>query len=194
EVAYRAAAATATSTGVSAGKAQDASDGAVVPLTIRTRVFGPIRGRLEVPMDGDRVRWRPRLVFPGLRDNELLTRRSDPPRRAPILARDGRTIVSGPAGARVPSAAGSGIAGQVGPGQTAAEQEAVYARGFPRTAPFGRGGLEAILETRVAGTPGGTLLAGRRVVARASPRPARPARTTIDLGLESAAQTALAGR
>ncbi|MEA2352516.1 MAG: penicillin-binding protein, partial [Thermoleophilaceae bacterium] len=81
-----------------------------------------------------------------------------------------------------------------GPATTAAERDAVYARGFPHAWPVGRGGLEAMLEKRVAGTPGGRLLTGSRVVARAAPRAAGPVRSTIDLGLESAAQTALAGR
>jgi cell division protein FtsI/penicillin-binding protein 2 len=145
-------------------------------------------------MSGTSVKWSPRLVFPALRRGELLTRRSEPPRRAAILDRRGDTIVSGPASARAPSGAGSGIAGLLDSGATAAARDAVYARGFPHAWPVGQTGLEAILEGRVAGTPGGRLYAGRRLVASAVPRPARGLRTTIDLRLESAAQTALAGR
>lgn len=194
EAAYRSAAATATATAVEAGDVRDADGGAVVPLTLRTRVFGTMRGDLEVPMSGASVKWSPRLVFPALRRGEILTRRSEPPRRASILARDGGAIASGPATARAPTTLGLGISGAVGPPETAAGREAVYARGFPHSWPVGLGGLEAILETRVAGTPGGRLLAGPRVVASASPRAARAVRTTIDLQLESAAQIALAGR
>src|SRR5438105_2921046 len=80
------------------------------------------------------------------------------------------------------------------PAATVAERGALYARGFPRDWPVGHGGLEAILETQVAGRPGGTLYAGTRRVASAAPRPAHAVRTTIDLGLESSAQSALAGR
>ena len=46
----------------------------------------------------------------------------------------------------------------------------------------------------MAGRPGGTLYGGTRRIASAAPHPAPAVRTTIDLGLESAAQSALAGR
>jgi transpeptidase family protein len=194
DAAYRSAAATATATAIEAGDPRDSDEGAVIPVTLRTRVFGKMRGDLEVSMSGSRVKWSPRLVFPALRRGELLTRRSEPSRRASILARDGGTIVSGPATNRAPTTLGIAISGAVGQAETTAGREAVYARGFPHDWPVGLGGLEALLETRVAGTPGGTLLAGPRVVARARPRAAHAARTTIDLRLEAAAQTALAGR
>ena len=69
------------------GKAHDIDDGAAVAVTLRTRVFGRIRGRVEMKMSGSSVKWSPRLVFPGLPRGQLLTRRSDPPRRAGILDR-----------------------------------------------------------------------------------------------------------
>src|SRR5207244_142914 len=148
----------------------DAPGGAAVPREFRTRLFGTLTGRLELPMAGSRVKWSPELVFPGLQRGQILNRRSDPPRRAAILARDGRTIVSGSATARVPSGAGSAISGGMGPAATAAERDALYARGFPRDWPVGHGGLEAILETQAAGRPGGT--------SRSRPRrfPSRPTR------------------
>jgi cell division protein FtsI/penicillin-binding protein 2 len=89
---------------------------------------------------------------------------------------------------------GIAISGGMGPAATPAEREAVYARGFPHDWPVGLGGLEAMLEPRIAGRPGGKLLAGSRVVATATPRAASTVHTTIDLRLEAAAQTALAGR
>jgi hypothetical protein len=194
EADYRRAAATATLVRLVPGKARDAGDGASVPVTLRTRVFGRLRGRLEMKMSGSSVKWSPRLVFPGLPRGKLLTRRSNPPRRAAILDRHRDTIVSGPANARAPSVAGSGIAGVLDGGATPAAREAVYARGFPHAWPVGQTGLEAIAESRVAGTPGGRLYAGRRLVASAAPRPADAVKTSIDLELEAAAQTALAGR
>jgi hypothetical protein len=195
ERAYRTAAATATATGLTVERVRGDGDGARVELTTRTRVFGPLRGELRLPMEDARVDWGPELVFPGLRQGELLTRRSDPPRRAGIRARDGTSIASGPGTERVlaPGAA-STIAGQVAPFKEAANQEAVYARGFPRTWPVGQSGIERIVESRVAGVPGGTLYAGRRPLARASARPAAPVRTTIDLGIQAAAVQGLAGR
>ncbi|HEX8743049.1 MAG TPA: penicillin-binding transpeptidase domain-containing protein [Thermoleophilaceae bacterium] len=195
ERAYRAAAATATATGVDAGRARADGDAAVVEVAFRTRVFGPVRGELRLPMDGARVEWAPSLVFPGLKEGELLTRRSDPPRRADLLARDGSRIVTGPARRRAvaPGPAAS-IAGELGPAPAGAAQEELYARGFPRDWPLGQSGLERIAEERAAGTPGGTLMAGPRPVARARPRPATAVRTTIDPRIQTAAVDALAGR
>jgi cell division protein FtsI/penicillin-binding protein 2 len=193
--AYEAAAATATSTAVTTGEPRGDGDGAVVEVTARTRVFGPVRGELRLPVEDGRVDWAPHLAFPGLKEGELLTRRSEPPRRAPILARDGTRIVTGPGEQRaivfVPAA---GIAGEVAAAAPGPEREAVYARGFPRTWPIGRNGLERAVEDRVAGRPGGTLLAGPRPIARAAPRPAAAVRTTIDPGVQAAAVQALAGR
>jgi cell division protein FtsI/penicillin-binding protein 2 len=194
DAAYRQAAATATSTGLRFGKARDASGGAALPVVVRTRVFGPIPSRLELPVKGSRVDWSPRLAFPGLKAGEQLTRRSVPPKRAAILSRNGRTIVSGPANARAPGATGAGLAGTMGAPRTDAERTAAYARGFPHRWPVGHGGLERILEERVAGVPGGTLLAGTRPLSQAAPRPAAAVRTTVDLGIQTAAETALAGR
>jgi len=46
----------------------------------------------------------------------------------------------------------------------------------------------------VAGTPGGRLLVGDRAIASTQPRPTEPVRTTIDVGVQQAVTTALAGR
>ena len=192
--AYRTAADTATATGVAAGKVSETHGGARVQMAVRTRIFGTIKARLELPVSHSRVVWSRDLVFAGLRHGEALTRRSDPPPRAAIQAADGAPIVSGPAQSRTPSAAGRGIAGQMGVPQNPADSEALYARGFPQGRPVGQGGLERILEQRVAGRPGGTLLEGRRVVRRAASHPAQAVRTTIDLHIEAAAVSALGGR
>jgi hypothetical protein len=193
--AYEAAAATATATAVEAGKPSADGDAATVDVTLRTRVFRTIGAELRLPMEDGRVDWKPHLVFPGLGEGELLTRRSHPPRRGAILARDGSRIVTGTGAKReivLPSA--SGIVGEVGAAPTAREREAVYARGFPRSWPVGKTGLERAVEDQVAGTPGGTLVAGRRTVAKALRRHAGTVRTTIDPKVQTAAVTALAGR
>jgi cell division protein FtsI/penicillin-binding protein 2 len=192
---HRAAAATATATAVDAGRARSDGDAATVGVTFRTRVFGPVRGELRLPMEDARVDWAPHLAFPGLREGEQLTRRSDPPRRADLLARDGSRIATGPADRRaIAPGPASGIAGELKPAAAGAAQEAVYARGFPRAWPAGVSGLERIVEARVAGVPGGTLLAGPRRIAHARPRPAKAVRTTIDPDVQAAAVNALAGR
>jgi peptidoglycan glycosyltransferase len=195
--AYRVAAATATEVSVRAGHPDGKRDGAiVVPIDVRTRVFGHVRADLLLPVAGDHVTWGPLLAFPGLRQGESLHRDSSPPKRAPLLSRDGKVLAQGPADHRsspLETIAGS-IAGTLQPEETAAERAALYARGFPRGWPTGKNGLEYAFEDRLAGRPGGQLFAGHRVLATASPRPAAPVRTTIDTRLQEAAVTALAGR
>src|SRR5919202_2729108 len=56
DAAYRAAAATATSTRVNAGDAHDADGGARARITFRTRVFGRLRGELQLPMSATHVK------------------------------------------------------------------------------------------------------------------------------------------
>jgi penicillin-binding protein A len=195
--AYREAAATATATGVSVGGASDERDGVVVlPVDVSTRVFGRVRADLLLPVNGERVTWGPLLAFPGLRPGEGLSRGSDPPVRGTLLSRDGKILAKGPPDARtspLDAIAGS-IAGTLAPEETPEERDALYARGFPRDWPVGQTGLEEAFEDRLAGRPGGRLFAGKRVLARATPRRARPVRTTIDTRLQEASVTALAGR
>ena len=80
------------------------------------------------------------------------------------------------------------------PQETAEERRALYARGFPPDWPVGQTGLEEVFETRLRGRPGGELIAGERVLARAKPRAAPARRTTIDTRLQEAAVVGLAGR
>jgi cell division protein FtsI/penicillin-binding protein 2 len=58
----------------------------------------------------------------------------------------------------------------------------------------GVSGIELALESRLAGTPGGELLAGSRVLATSRPQPATAVRTTIDAAIQRAAFAALGGR
>src|SRR5215211_3446216 len=195
--AYRRAAETATLVAVAAGEPDGARGSSIVlPMTLRTRVFGRLRGELLVPVEDERVEWEPRLVFPELREGERLRRESVPPRRATLLSRNGKVLAEGPAEARsspLPGIADS-IAGSMEPEETREEREALYARGFPRRWPIGQSGLEEAFDDRLAGRPGGELLAGRRVLARARPRAAPPMRPNIDPQGQEAAVIALAGR
>jgi peptidoglycan glycosyltransferase len=195
--AYRRAAATATATELEAGDTAGERDGSVaVPIAVHTRVFGTLRANLRLPVHDDEVTWGPLLAFPGLRRGEALARESEPPERAALLSRNGKVLAEGPADARsspLEAIAGS-IAGTLQPEETVAERRALWARGFPRDWPTGQNGLEQAFEDRLAGRPGGRLLAGNRVLARARPRESPPVRTTIDTRLQEAAVTALAGR
>jgi penicillin-binding protein A len=195
--AYRDAAATATATAIrTEGPAGERDGTVVVPVEVGTRVFGPVRAELTLPVRGEHVTWGPLLAFPGLRPGESLSRRNDPPRRGTLLSRDGKVLAKGPSDSRtspLEAIAGS-IAGTLAPEETREERQALYARGFPRDWPVGQNGLEEAFEDRLAGRPGGELLAGRRVLARARPRQAEAVRTTIDTRLQEASVTALAGR
>jgi penicillin-binding protein A len=194
--AYRDAAATATATRLSADEPEADGDVVRVPVAVETRIFGTVRGELAIPVSDGSVQWRPELVFPGLRSGEALDRRTTAPQRAPIVSADGKVLAEGPAGARTSPLGdvAASIAGSVQAPSEPADGDALYARGLPADAPVGVSGLERVFEHRLAGTPGGELLAGRRVLARTRPRPGRAVRTTIDTRVQEAASIALAGR
>ena len=101
-----------------------------------------------------------------------------PARRATLHSRDGKVLAQGPATSRSSPLTGiaDSIAGRMEPEETAAERRALYARGFPPDWPVGQTGLEEVFEQRLRGRPGGELIAGDRVLARARPRPCRSTR------------------
>ncbi len=110
-----------------------------------------------------------------------------------ILARDGTPIAQGEARLSELDPLASEIAGRVGPAPPEREEE-LAARGVPDGAPVGLTGLEREFDSELAGTAGGELLAGRRILASAEPEPGRDVRTTIDPDVQRAAVQALAGR
>jgi peptidoglycan glycosyltransferase len=194
--AYENAAATATSLGVEAGDPSERNDAVVVPVAVRTRVFGTVRGTVSLQVVEGAIAWTPSAVFPGLADGIALTRRSRPPVRGTLLSRDGKVLAQGPANARSsPLGPLSGsISGSLSPQETEQQKRALYARGFPRDWPVGQTGLEHAFENELAGRAGGVLVAGAHVLARARPRKAKPLRTTIDTRIQEAAVIGLAGR
>jgi penicillin-binding protein A len=179
----------------------ESSGGTVtVPVLIRTHAFGEVRGALPLPVADGEIAWEPHLVFPGLSPREELSRRVRVPQRAPILAKDGTPLAEGPAATRSSPVAGAtiNVAGELGvtKGAEAAELEQL---GFPDGALAGTSGLEQAFNTRLAGQPGGELVAESagqgagqdRVLAAAQPRKGEPVRTTIDPGLQEATAAAL---
>ena len=157
--AYQRAAATATTVSIDAGKVREDGDDARVPVVVRTRIFGTVRGTVVLHVTDNRVDWDRSLVFPGLHGAERLGRATQAPPRAKIESRNGMDIVSGPATARAPAGTlGSSIAGTVGPAETPAEHADLRRRGFPPDTPIGKTGLERATEPYVAGT----LIAARR--------------------------------
>ncbi len=194
--AYDEALGTATAIQIDVDDPREEEDGARVDVVVGTRIFGTIEGTLDLPVEDGRIDWQPHLVSPGLAPGAELSRTTTAPPRAKILARDGSTLIEGPASARTSplGTAGAEIAGVLAAPTLEEERQALYARGFEPDTPVGSSGLERILEHEVAGTPGGELRAGTRVLASSEPRRADPVRTTIDVEVQEAVATALAGR
>lgn len=206
EAAYRDAQEVATARTVdtgSVGDAEDGSAGKVVPVevTVATVAFGAVEGEVEIPYADGGIEWSPNLAFPGLDKGEELAADVELAERAPILARDGTALAEGPAEERehpIGSAA-IDVTGEVG--EAPEEDLAKLSRhGFPPETPVGISGLERAFNTRLAGKPGGSLLAVAgdgsdvRTLAKSKPQRGAPVKTTIDPDLQEAAVSALAGR
>src|SRR3954469_23526019 len=201
---YQRAEMTATVRSVETGEASesDSGDAADVPVTLTTNAFGSIARDLVLPLDGNKVDWTPNLVFPGLRPNERLVRHTSVPRRAPILAKDGTPLAEGPATARSSPLgnAAAAVAGSVSTPKRKQEPE-LTRLGFPPGTPTGTSGLELAFNNRLAGHPGGELVAvpsggdqpaaGGKTLATSKPIPGKPVHTTIDPALQRAAVAAL---
>jgi cell division protein FtsI/penicillin-binding protein 2 len=196
ESAYARSSVTATTRAIQVTSVKRAGDGVELAVLIRTRAFGNVRGVVDIPVIEGDVEWRPHMVFPGLFPGTKLSRQTSAPQRASILARDGRVIATGPYTARTQplGPVAQSVAGGLGQPASQADRDRLEARGFPSGTLVGTSGLERLAEERVAGTPGGLLFAGGKVLASTKPKPARAVRTTIDLGVQQAAITALAGR
>lgn len=194
--AYEDAAATATAKDTVVRDPRGTADGdPLLPVTVPTRVFGAVRGEVAVPVAEDgTVSWAPHLTFPELRPGEELTRRTEAPRRGKILARDGNVLAEGPVGSREVDEGAASITGTLAPADDEGGRRRIYASGFAEDMPVGASGLERALDGELRGAPGGDLLAGRRRLASAVAKAASPVRSTIDLELQGASDTALAGR
>ncbi|HET8955743.1 MAG TPA: penicillin-binding transpeptidase domain-containing protein [Solirubrobacterales bacterium] len=206
EAAYREAEQVSTARTLEAGSPGDPEHtdaGTTVPveMTVGTVAFGSLEEALELPFADGGVEWDPSLAFPGLRPGEELAADVELAERAPILARDGTVLAEGPAAERehpIGSAA-IDVTGEVG--EADEEELARLARhGFPPETPVGISGLERAFNDRLAGKPGGSLVAvagdgsSVRTLAKSKPKPGAPVKTTIDPSLQETAVAALAGR
>ncbi|HTA34973.1 MAG TPA: penicillin-binding transpeptidase domain-containing protein [Solirubrobacteraceae bacterium] len=209
--AYRQALTTATVTSAKImGAPSAAASGAVkLPVRLDTRLFGRlsldfILPTLDDPTRGTRIAWSRSLAFPGLRPGEALSRDTNLPRRATLLARDGSVLAeSGPGPDPTLSSeatrssplgsAAEALVGTVGPAPASRRQE-LEAQGVPADASVGLSGLELAFDDRLRGMAGGRLLAGARVLAAALPVPGPTIRTTISPAVQRAAVGALAGQ
>jgi peptidoglycan glycosyltransferase len=173
--------------------------GGVVPVSmlVLTRLFGTLRETLDVHLVGTgssaTVRFSGALLFPGLANHERLTRRMGLAPRAALFAADGTPLAEGPDRSSPIADVAGQIAGVLGP-IPADEQTTYAAEGYPPDAKIGLDGLERVFQTELAGTPGGVLLAGHRVLAQVAPAPGHDVTTTIEPAIERAAIAALGGR
>ncbi|MGA8336984.1 MAG: penicillin-binding transpeptidase domain-containing protein [Solirubrobacteraceae bacterium] len=165
-----------------------------VQMVIDTRLFGTLDETLEVPITGSgsgaTVHYTRSLLFPGLQSNERLGRHMSLPPRATLFAADGTPLAEGPDRTSPISGVASEIVGTLG--RIPPADAATYmAQGYPANSQIGLDGLERTFQTQLAGTPGGVLLAGKRVLARTAPTPGHNVTTTIVPSLETAAINAL---
>ncbi len=173
-----------------------------VPMLVGTLAFGKVEAPLQVPYRDGGVDWDPSLLFPGLHQGETLDNRIELAGRAPILADDGTELATGPPEAREhPDDAALDVTGEVG--EADPDDSATLARqGYPLGTPVGISGLEKAFNQRLAGKPGGELIAdsangsdsAQRVIAKSKPTAGLPLKTTIDPTLQDSAVSALAGR
>ena len=193
-----ATAATATETSIAALQVAGRRGDAIrVLVRVKTKLWGPLRETLIVPLSGSgssaRVRLAPQLLFPGLQPGEHLTRHISLPPRGTLLAADGEALAAGPDRSTPIADVAGQIVGTLGP--IPQELTARYAAlGYPSDAKIGLDGLERIFQGRLAGRLGGELLAGRRVLANAKPIQSKPVKTTIVPSLERAAVASLGGQ
>jgi len=204
--AYREVAETATLRGIDPADPEDSvsAEGVTlvpIPVELATVAFGRLETELALPYADGGIVWDPRLAFPGLRRGERLEARVELAERAPILARDGSALAEGPAEAREHplGSAAIDVTGEIGMADPE-DLERLARQGFPPETPVGVSGVEQALNQRLAGKPGGSLIAAaetggaERVLAQSEPRPGAPVKTTIDPELQSATVAALAGR
>ena len=168
-----------------------------VRMLVATRLFGTLRETLEVPLTGSgssaTVDFDPALLFPGLAGHERLSRHMSLAPRAALLAADGTPLAQGPDRTSPIADVAIQIAGVLGR-IPSADASQYAAQGYPPDAKVGQDGLERAFQTQLAGTPGGVLRAGHRVLARVAPTPGHDVTTTIVPSVERAAIGALAGR
>ena len=214
ETEYRSAQATATATAIDPGgasepKSVNGTRVVGVDVGIQTRMWGKLTGVLRLPLDGGKVAWAPHLVFPNLLPGETVGRRLTLGHRAPIMAKHGVALATGPTDNRS-SPLGSDaidVAGETGAPNS--EQQAKLQRaGYPTNQDTGISGLELAFNSRLAGRPSGQLLAVRqgtptpdvpagtqgRVLASTRGTSGIPVHTTIDPKLQSITVNALGGQ
>jgi hypothetical protein len=199
-----------TATSIDPGDASGPENDVVtVELGVGTNLFGEVNGTLLFPVDGDKLGWSPHLTFPGLKEGERVGRTLDLGDRADILATGGTALAEGDDTDRGSPLGTDAIdvAGEVGDPDTELKEK-VEQQGYPGDKETGVSGLELAFNSRLAGKPGGELLAvpegtelpdvpegtDGRVLATAESKPGKNVQTTIDPDLQEATVAALGGQ
>ncbi|MBN8866829.1 MAG: hypothetical protein J0H98_04695 [Solirubrobacterales bacterium] len=178
---------------------------AEVPVKAATLAFGTIEQPLKFTFGSDGIAWQNSLLFPGLNLDEELSRTTKLPARAAILTDKGKPMAKGPADSREHPLGDAmiDVTGVTGPNTDKGVDLTNMALGFSPDDAVGTSGLELAFNARLAGTPGGKLMAvplgsddnaEGRVLGEGEPRPAPPLKTTIDETLQNSAVTNLAGQ
>jgi penicillin-binding protein A len=206
--AYQEAQQASTATAIDPGEAEGPeNDTITMGVGIRTEIFGALEGSLELPYQDEKIAWAPHLTFPNMSEGERVGRRLTLGDRAAILAKDGTPLAQGAGRASPLGSAATDVTGTV---ETPPDElrEQVEQSGYPGDQETGVSGLELAFNGRLAGRPGGELLAvpdgtplpdvpggaEGRVLATAEQAPGRPVRTTIDADLQEVTVNALGGR
>lgn len=208
--AYLTAQTASTATHIDPGDSSEpANDAVAVDVGVRTRLFDKVNGSVEIPFEDEKIAWAPHLTFPGLEEGERVGRRLTLGNRAAIVTKDGTLLAEGQGAGRRSSigSAAVDVTGEVGDPDGELRTK-VQQAGYPGNQATGVSGLELAFNSRLAGTPGGELLAvpegtslpdvpknvEGRVLATAEGAPGQNVRTTIDPGLQQVAVSALGGR
>lgn len=195
---YRSAAGMATATAFAPGTVGKLRSGSVtIPMRVSTRAFGTVRATLRLPFADTggqaRIAWSQNLTFPGVDRGERLHREVRLARRADVLARDGTPLARGDGSGSPLGPAAAAIGGTLGKAPRE-RVERIRERGVPGDALVGVSGLQRVFDEDLAGRPGGSLIAGDRVLAASEPHAAQAIRTTIDPAVQQAAFEALGSR
>jgi cell division protein FtsI/penicillin-binding protein 2 len=174
----------------------------LIRMIVSTRLWGTLHETLDLPLTGSgsgaRIHLESSILFPGLRPGESLARRTTLPTRATLLSANGVALAKGAARTSPDPVTADAVTGVLGV-IPAADRVHYDALGYPRGAKVGIDGLERTFQDRLAGRPGGVLLAdgvvtGGRTLARSTPVASPTVRTTISTTLEADAIDALANR
>jgi penicillin-binding protein A len=206
--AYQEAQSASTANAIDPGEASGPEDDVIAhEVGIRTELFGLVEGTLQMPFQDEKIVWAPHLTFPGLETGERVGRRLTLGNRANILAKDGTPLAEGTTRDSPLGSAAIDVTGTVDDPDPELRPQ-VEKEGYPGDQETGVSGIELAFNSRLAGKPGGELLAvpegtdlpdvpesaEGRVLAQAQQAPGQNVRTTIDPDIQEVAVAALGGQ